>query len=65
MQGVSTKVTAAAVAGWVVAIAAWVMFSASFGPGWEPWPAEVLAAVVGLTTLVVGYVVPEKAPNVV
>ena len=63
MQGVSTKVTAAAVAGWFTAILLWVLTSASFGPGWESPPAEVVAAVVGLLTIVVGYLVPEGATS--
>ena len=61
MQGVSTKVTAAAAAGWVVSILLWVLTAASFGPQWESPPAEVTAALVGLLVLTIGYLVPEGA----
>ncbi len=63
MQGTSTKITAAALASWIVILASYVAFTATWGPGWNQPPAEVMVAFTGLISLVAGYLVPEKALN--
>ena len=63
MKGTSTKITAAAVTSWIVILASYVAFSATWGPGWDQPPAEVMVAFTGLVSLVAGYFVPERALN--
>ncbi len=63
MQGVSTKVTATSFAGWIVILASYVAFTASWGPQWATPPPEVLVAFTGLVGFVSGYLVREKALN--
>ena len=63
MQGTSTKLTAGALAGWIMILASYVAFTASWGPQWATPPAEVIAAFTGLLSAVTAWLVPEKALN--
>ena len=61
MQGTSTKLTAGALSSWIIIIASYVAFTATWGPQWTQPPAEVLAAFTGLIGAVTAWLVPEKA----
>jgi hypothetical protein len=63
VKGTSTKISAAALASWIVILASYVAFTAGWGPMWAQPPAEVMVAFTGLVSLVAGYLVPEKALN--
>lgn len=61
MKGTSTKLTAGAFTTWITTIVFYVLFTATFGPQWEPPPAEVVVAFTGLVSAVVAWWTPELA----
>ena len=63
MQGISTKVTAAALAGAVLTILYYVLFDATWGFEFPPLPDTVEGAVQLLVVFAAGYFTGEKAPN--
>lgn len=63
MQGVSSKLSAASVAGLIVTILSYALFTAGWGPNWETPPPEVTAAFVALVSFAIGFFVKETAVN--
>lgn len=61
MQGISTKLTAAALAGAALTIINFVVFDATWGPGFPEFPEAVDSAVLLLVTFFSGYLVREQA----
>jgi hypothetical protein len=63
MQGVSTKVTASTLSFAVLAIIYYVLFEASWGPGFVEFPQNVKDAIQLLVIFAAGYLVKEGAIN--
>lgn len=61
MKGISTKVTSSTLAIAVLTIAAWLAFTAPFGPQWDAFPPEVEGAFEILAVFAAGFLVRETA----